>query len=366
MEVEMGTESIFNRFFTTGDVYIPMRSFFITFFLCLFCYSGIFMDNQVNNLNASTLKCSVCGKKIIGKYIQNAEGRVFCSKKCLKKTFPKCAVCGKTASIKIGNKYYCSKKCLKTTWRKCTSCGKLTNKGVLRGYLRKFLCKKCAAKPKCFACSMPGEYELADGRYICKECYKTAVFDEDKAVEIAEKVRQLIADNLLMSTEHNINYHLVTLFELKKKNSAANVTELGLFKFSMMVKKRFKTVGKGTEKHTSVKKRISDEHYDIYLLTGLPEKKLQEVAAHELGHDWMQENFPNIDDDLIREGWAEYVASEVNKLLGHEKMNLRMEKNSDPVYGQGYRMIRNYVDEKGINALLEFFKEKNAESEKKY
>jgi hypothetical protein len=225
---------------------------------------------------------------------------------------------------------------------------------------------KCAEKPKCFACSMPGDYELADGRYICRECYKTAVFDEDKAVGIAENIRQLIADNLLMSTEHDIHYHLVTLFELKKKNSSADVTELGLFKFSMMVKKEFRTRMKGNTKHTTVKKRISDEHYDIYFLTGLPEKKLQEVAAHELAHDWMQENFPAIEDDLIREGWAEYIASEVNKLLGHEKMNLRMEKNSDPVYGNGYRMIRNFVDENGINALLEFFKEKNAESEKKH
>jgi len=360
---KMSTNVIKLRIPSSGIDYY-LRFIVIFMVLILFLYSGIFADSS-SGLNAGVLKCHICGKKIRGKYIKDSKGRVYCSKECYRKSLPKCVVCGRPAGMKTGGKYYCSNKCLKTTWRKCCICGKLTNKGVLRGYLRKFLCMECASKPKCFACSMPGEYELADGRYLCKDCYKSAIFDYDTAIEIANDIRGKIKENLLLSTGHKIDYHLVTLFELKKKNSSVRVTELGLFKFSMLVQKRIRTVKKGSVEKREISRNISDEHYDIYLLTGMPKKKLQEVVAHELGHDWMQENFPNIEEDLIREGWAEYLASEVNKLLGHGAMNIRMEKNSDAVYGQGYRMIRKYVEENGINALMEFFKEKNAKNKTK-
>jgi hypothetical protein len=310
-------------------------------------------------LQAGVLKCSLCGNRISRKYIKDQKGRVYCSKKCYLKSLPKCCKCGKPASIHSGEKYYCSKRCLKSTWRRCASCGKRANKGRLRGLDKTFLCLECAMKPQCFACSMPGVFELADGRYICEKCNETAVFKESKAIEIAENVRNIMRDSLLLSTDHNINYHLVSLFELKKKESGKKVTELGLFKFSMTVERITKTTTHGLETKKEIFRKIRSENYDIYFLSGLPLKKLQEVAAHELAHDWMQEQFPNINDDMIREGWAEYVASEVNEILGHSDMNKRMNKNPDEVYGQGYRLIRNYVDDNGINALLESFKDKN-------
>ena len=343
-----------NKYLHFNDkIQLPLFFFFRT--VVLLSLTSVLFFN-VSTLRAGRLKCDSCGKIIIGKYIKDRQGRVFCSKKCYLKSLPKCCICGKPAKIHSGGKYYCSKKCLKSTWRICAACGKRINKGVVRGGDKIFLCSECAAKPKCFACSMPGDYELNDGRFICKECYKTAVFEEEKAIEIAENIRRIMREDLLLSTDHKINYHLVSLFELKKRISN-KVTELGLFKFSMVIKKTTKTRTHGSESKKSVSRKITSENYDIYFLSGLPLKKLQEVAAHELAHDWMQEQFPNIKDVVIREGWAEYVASEVNKILGHSDMNSRMEKNSDPTYGKGYRYIKKYIDENGINALLESFKE---------
>ena len=91
----------------------------------------------------------------------------------------------------------------------------------------------------------------------------------------------------------------------------------------------------------------TNHRYSILVLTGLPKKKFIEVCAHELGHDWMNENFPKIKDLKLKEGWAEYFASEVNKLYEQKAMNKRIETNTSKVYGDGYRFIRDYVKRHG-------------------
>ena len=45
-------------------------------------------------------------------------------------------------------------------------------------------------------------------------------------------------------------------------------------------------------------------------------------------------------DPKLREGFAELIAAEYNRLTGNEKWNYRMEISKDPVYGAGYRLLR--------------------------
>jgi hypothetical protein len=86
----------------------------------------------------------------------------------------------------------------------------------------------------------------------------------------------------------------------------------------------------------------------VYVLYGLPRKKLIEVCGHELAHDWMQENYPKTQDSKLKEGWAEYIATRINELYDQAEMNKRMEENKDPVYGDGYRMVRDFIKQNGI------------------
>jgi hypothetical protein len=82
------------------------------------------------------------------------------------------------------------------------------------------------------------------------------------------------------------------------------------------------------------------------------------VIAHELAHDYMHEQYKNIKDQKIVEGWAEYVASRVNSLYGRESMNIRMEKNPSSTYGDGYRLLAS-IARKGDAAVDAFLKTKN-------
>ncbi|MFA6716850.1 MAG: hypothetical protein WCS27_15835 [Victivallaceae bacterium] len=330
-----------------------MRKFLFIFLSVLFVFQ----------VAAATLRCSVCGKKIKGRYLK-ADGKVFCSQKCFDQTKPICAVCGKRCTkgaYKKDDKYYCSKKCLETTLPKCALCGKPFRQGIVIKTPEgdKVYCEHCGALPKCFVCGLPaasGTY-LKDGRFLGANCGKTAIFSEDEAKKLFDEIRSRIAKDLNWSTKHRIHLRLVDLNTLKK--ASANYEpgmEMGLYKYTYTVKtKTEKTYSllKGHQEKTEVKK--TNNRYSILILNGLPEWKFVEVCAHELGHDWMQENYPKIKDLKVKEGWAEYFASRVNEIYGREYLNKRMESNPSKIYGDGYRFIRDYVKRYGMHGLMRHF-----------
>ena len=312
------------------------------------------------------LRCAVCGRKIRGKYIKY-KGKVYCSRKCYESVLPKCVICGKPATITTPDgKHYCSKECLSKTWPVCAACGRRSPKGVRRGWDHKFICEKCAKKPKCFACGMPGVVRLADGRVLCAKCANVAVMKAERATEVAEEVRKLMCEKLSLSTTHTIKYHVVSQDELRGKTDKHGAgRELGLFSCAFKIERTtVKRMISGVEVSSTTKREVKERHYDIYFLYGTPLWKLREVAGHELGHDWMEERYPHIHDLKLKEGWAEFVASRINILYKQERLNKRLEMNPDPIYGDGYRYVKKAFDQGGMKALLAIFKAADAEGAK--
>jgi hypothetical protein len=313
---------------------------------------------------AATLRCSVCDKKIRGRYLKS-NGKVFCSEKCFNQTKPVCAACGKhctQGAYKKNDKFYCSKKCLETTLPKCALCEKPFRKGVVIKTLTgdKVYCEECASLPKCFACGLPaasGTY-LKDGRFLGEKCGRTAIFSESEALKLFDQVRKEMREELKIGTNNKIYFHLVNQHTLKKSSSNYEPgMEMGLFKHNYTLNTRTETnysLTKGKEEITKTFK--TNDRYSISLLTGLPKNKFIEVCAHELAHDWMDTKYPNIKSLKIKEGWAEYVATRVNDLYGQSFMNKRMEANTSAIYGDGYRFIRDYVKQHGFQGLLNYFK----------
>ena len=316
---------------------------------------------------AASLRCSICRKKIRGRYFKS-KGKTFCSQKCFNKTKPICAACGKRClrgMFSKKDKFYCSRKCVETTLPKCGLCSKPFRKGIIvktpEG--NKVYCKHCAALPKCFACALPspsGTY-LKDGRFLGADCAKTAIFSESAGQKLFNEIRATIRSKLNWATNHKIRFRLVNSKTLQKASSNYEPgMEMGLFKHNYTIKTRTETnytLLNGRQEKT--KKYITNNRYTIYILSGLPKWKFIEVCAHELGHDWMQGAFPKIKNLKIKEGWAEYFATQVNDLYGQSVMNKRMKANTNKIYGDGYRFIRDYVNQHGINGLMQYFKRLN-------
>lgn len=318
-------------------------------------------------LTAATLRCSICRKKIRGRYFKS-NGKTFCSQKCFNKTKPICVACGKrcvNGAFKKKDKFYCSKKCIETTLPKCVLCGKPFRQGIVLKVPGgdKVYCKHCGSLPKCFACSLPaasGTY-LKDGRFLGADCGKTAIFSEAEGQKLFNKVRAKIRSKLNWATNHKIRFRLVGSKTLQKASSNYEPgLEMGLFKHNYTIKTKVKTsytLFKGKQEKTETYQ--TDDRYTIYILSGLPKWKFIEVCAHELGHDWMQGRFPKIRNLKIKEGWAEYFATRVNDLYGQGFLNKRMEANTNKIYGGGYRFVQNYVKQHGINGLMRYFRQLN-------
>ncbi len=336
----------------------------LLFVILSFCFT--FISAYADSLP----ECVVCGKKIqAGAQYLISENKVFCSQACFAKwseaKLPKCAVCGKPvqSGFQANGKAYCSQECLASIFPTCYLCGQKSGSGAICGYNGHFFCAKCAEKDKCFICGEPASGEaLSDGRDICKACNKSSIKDFKEAVTLFNAVRLTMSKRLGLATEHNIKIVIVDwpgLASLVPAGiSSPDAIEMGLYRYEETVETitEKKRDWKGKETSRVVDKKVTDKSDTIFILSRLSREKFIEVAAHELAHDWMQYNYPQINSALVKEGFSEYIASCMNKIYGNEDLNKRMESSPDPIYGEGFRMIRRIAGTEGINAVLRAMK----------
>ncbi len=68
----------------------------------------------------------------------------------------------------------------------------------------------------------------------------------------------------------------------------------------------------------------------IYMLHGLPKLLFRTVVAHEYAHAWQAEACPNLHNDALREGFAEWVAYRHLSYLGCVKAAQQMLRAQHP------------------------------------
>ena len=309
-------------------------SLFLTFCLSFLLCGGLFAAKR------NTMNCDWCGKKIPSNAsFLRSDDKNFCNEKCFnayaESLLPVCDVCGKRfkSGFTSEGKNYCSKACLETSFHECFHCHRREPKGVLVGD-GLFLCEYCKELPACASCQMPLDKfakDLGDGRSICRDCARDAIFSQSEMDSVMDSLRKLLAERFKMSTDHPIKYALCTRPELKKESTGDGEHELGLFVFNRHTLSFF---------NRTIRNR---EEFRILILSGLAPDFFRGVGAHELAHDWMQENLPHIDDPQIREGFAEFVSWAFAKSEKLDRIPWRMEQNTDEVYGDGFRKVRDMM-----------------------
>jgi hypothetical protein len=181
------------------------------------------------------------------------------------------------------------------------------------------LCYECARLPHCEYCQMPSEVETAGGDRLCRECAKDTVKEKAEAEKVMKDVRQALSTKFKMISKHKITYELGTRKELNLEADGKH-NELGWF---------------------DPKTIRNKPQFTIRILTGLPRDVFRSVGAHELAHDWMNEELPHLSDKPeIREGFAEFVAWSFSKAEGNTRMTDYTESRTDEVYGGGFRKVR--------------------------
>ncbi len=199
---------------------------------------------------------------------------------------------------------------------RCAACGARLTSGYyfLRDRSDRF-CPQCiATRPRCDACSAPvgdPHWTLHDGRVLCNNCHTTAVFDPTLARQLYDETVAAVAAQLGLRLRVGVEFRLVdapTLAQVRAEahdGSAPEEKTLGLYQRQGRLRA-------------------------IYMLYGLPKLLFRTVVAHEYAHAWQGEACPLLDDDGLREGFAEWVAYRHLLFLGCTRAAQRMLKSSHP------------------------------------
>ncbi|MGQ9467455.1 MAG: zinc-binding protein [Anaerolineae bacterium] len=201
------------------------------------------------------------------------------------------------------------------------------------------ICTHCyRSVPRCDVCGMPmgpNSVSLPDGRHICPVCAQTAVTDPRVAQEYFAHTVAFIVGHLGLALRVGAEFTLVDAQHLQRliaENSPLPVEPSGRVT-GLFLRRGSRRV--------------------LAILSGLPRVLFMQTVAHEWAHAWSGENCPLLDDPLMQEGFAEWVAYKTLRAMAEEKAAGRMLQR-DGIYGEGLRRVRQLEERYGLAGVLEF------------
>ena len=182
-----------------------------------------------------------------------------------------------------------------------------------------------------------GAFLYSDGRYICGLCKKMAISDSVAANRSRRDVLTALENAGFSGIPKNVEIVLAHSRALSAHSRKQHTAGLTLSKVQF-------------ENH----KRTGISH-QIGILPGLPKIEFEAVMAHELLHVWQQEHEVKF-SPLYCEGLCELGAfliySEDDSELARHLIQ-KMLKSSDPVYGNGFRLMHQKLQTLGWRGLIE-------------
>ena len=312
-------------------------------------------------LRARQVECAGCKKFCdIKAYVSPFTGKSYCSIECLKKVAPTCNVCGRICienCAVIDNGFFCSEKCLTEAGLGCIRCHQPLTKWTLIDSIYGNLpfCAQCARETECFSCHLPmGTEQLDKARWVCALCQRDMVSDIAQAKNIFFHTQQMLTDGFGMDFDHRITVKMVSEYESKNLPTEKRaLQESGAYIYHLeMDDSEVKKMSSGGRIFN-----IKNEECTIYVLDSLPVDRLYEVFAHELAHDYLQHRYGEFESQMVQEGVPEFFVTQVNHMRGRSDLNNRIATNPDPIYGGGFRLIRDLMEKrkelKGLWKYLE-------------
>lgn len=272
--------------------------------------------------------CNLCGGRLKGSFYTYDLGQkagmgalVVCAD--CHAAAPRCRFCARPMAGQLAHHGVCVT-CM-TTHQRCHSCGLPVSDGIeMQDGSGRVFCQTCVQTlPACLACSAPVDssgHALADGRHRCHLCNVSAIDDPGQAQKLYDDVQSIAAQQLGLTLSIPTPLVLVDPAQLR-----AVLQMIGDAHPPEARPPRGVYARKGMKR-------------GIYVESGLPRVQMIGVIAHELGHAWQTERKPLMNDPLLVEGFAEWVAYKVFLSLGDSAAMSLMTARSD-IYGQGLRQV---------------------------
>ena len=184
----------------------------------------------------------------------------------------------------------------------------------------------------------------ADGRRVCKACFRDGVNDRKSAQAALNRVRAAMTGWGMKFPWGEIPVSLVGQSELVRliAKDHPGLKPDGICRPELR-KRPFATAWE-----------VSDLR--IFMLTGLPRVQFEKTAAHELTHAWMAlAGCPRDQTPAFREGACNLAAYFYLQTLGTPyaaRLKHYMLEDTDPVYGEGLRRHVRYAQAHRVRGTL--------------
>ncbi|HEU5230047.1 MAG TPA: protein DA1 [Ktedonobacteraceae bacterium] len=204
--------------------------------------------------------------------------------------------------------------------------------------------------PACDFCARlipPGEQE--QGRNVersrCPTCRASAI-------ETAEEAKPVFSRLIRWASNQGLTYH----------NLRLGLELCGRTRLAELLRERTSTHALGATVSSMYRENgrvVRREVTGVAVLQGLPSTLFQGVTVHELGHVWLVVHGVEKLPSWAEEGFCEllsyryYVELNTPESLYHASCIAR---NPDPIYGEGFRRVRDLAASTGFPQLLEILR----------
>jgi hypothetical protein len=292
--------------------------------------------------------CGYCNRVISGQYVE-AEGVYYHPEHFL------CAQCNRPINgdyVSYQGKNY-HHRCYKLhVALRCSLCGQVIDGEYIYDYWgNAYHAWHQGKTPQCEYCNRFISEELTggsatyrDGRTVCGICRRSAVTSEHRAQLLMEEVAGLLGKfGMSVDTEH-LKLHLLDLDGIKEKTGQYHSLQ-----------------GYADYRETSRLFGLVREHdINVYVLWGMPEAEVISTLAHELTHVWQFRHGRTDNDPALCEGSSNLAAYLVCRQYADPYFAYvieKLQKNNDPVYGEGFRRVKRLADDSGITNWLTWLAE---------
>lgn len=263
-------------------------------------------------------RCAACGKPLAGRYLQ-ADGKSYHNDCYRNFVVPRCVYCNEPLMEAYGVDFWGAKFCKKhrKEYPACEFCGRL----------------------------IPPAQQERRGANLqstrCPVCRSRAIETSEQARTAFAGVKRWVGSEGLSFNNFPISLQLCNRDYLAKHGGVIGQPHMLGITLSTI-----HTLN-GRETHTDVD--------GVAVLTGLPTPLFDGVVTHELGHVWLIAHGIKGLPQWAEEGFCELLAYRYYTQLNTPESRYHfegMEKNPDPIYGEGFRRVRAIAVRVGFSNLL--------------
>jgi len=243
------------------------------------------------------------------------------------------------------------------TQRYCSICNALLPERILKDFWGNIFCSHHRNElSQCTSCGRlicealtEGGFHYPDGLIMCSLCDRRGIFSLQRGEELLKKMRKELKKNGLDLGAALTPLRLVDrneLFRRSRRASNEGHALLGLTRGMI----------------TSIGKRVVKRRFmEILIQRGLPDEQFKLVAIHELCHAWVFHRGIHHLPIQVEEGLcvlSEYLwLRRQNTPEAHFWM-LRLKRNQDPVYGDGFRLALKGLERMPLPRMMRYIQEK--------